>query len=139
MTPTGSPVASVVARIDGRKVTPGRVPLWRVDLGRAVLVVTATDEAGNTTTVRRVFRVRTSLAAVRTLVQRFADAGSVPRKVEVRVLAKLRQAANHARRDRDRQAVAALRGARKAAGGIKVAAHRKVVRGDLGVIIRRLR
>jgi hypothetical protein len=89
--------------------------------------------------VRVPLTVKTSIAVVRTLVQRFADDGSMTRKVEARILGKLRQAATLVRRDRDRQAVAALRDAQRLAGQIRVAAHRAVVKGDLGAIIRPLR
>ncbi|MFC5729434.1 MULTISPECIES: ThuA domain-containing protein [Nocardioides] len=138
-TPTGSPVDRVVATIGHRTVGQGRLELWRFPVGGNVLTVTATDEAGNSTTVRVRFRVTTSIAAVRTLVQRFADQGSMNRRVERRILAHLATAARLDRRGRDRQAAAALVRARDVAGRIRVPVHRRVVRSDLAILIRRLR
>jgi regulation of enolase protein 1 (concanavalin A-like superfamily) len=138
-TATGAPVDGVVATIGGRTVAKGRLEVWRLPLGRNVLTVKVTDEAGNSTTVRVAFRVDTSIAAVRTLVQRFADQGSMSRTVERRILAQLGTAAQLVRRGRDRQAATALVRARELAAGIRVAAHRDVVRDDLTVLVRRLR
>ncbi|MBR7742015.1 PQQ-dependent sugar dehydrogenase [Phycicoccus sp. BSK3Z-2] len=104
-----SGVAEVTATLDGEPAE-GPLALWRLDLGEHVLVVTATDEAGHTTSETVTFTVTTSLTELRALVERFADDGAVTTKGERQLVKKLDQADKHAGAGRDAAAIAQLRG-----------------------------
>jgi hypothetical protein len=72
----GSGVEEVTATLDGEPLESGeRVSLWLLDLGDHQLEVTATDRAGNETVRRITFTTVTSPADLRTLLDRFRQAG----------------------------------------------------------------
>ncbi|WP_193607977.1 ThuA domain-containing protein [Nocardioides lijunqiniae] len=136
--PTGDAVRSVTATLDGKAVRAGRVDLSRLRLGSHTLVVRAVDVRGNTTTVRVAFRVRTSIADVKGLVNRAAKAGAMGKALRNELVAGLNRARQLERR-RPALAAAQLREVRRDAGRIRSASVRALVRQDLAVLIRGLR
>ncbi|MDP3893240.1 MAG: hypothetical protein Q8Q44_18540, partial [Nocardioides sp.] len=138
VTPTGSPVATVTALLDGSPVQQGRLDLSTLSLGAHRLVVTATDEAGNSTTESVRFTVRSTPADVRKLVKRFAKDGSMTKVVRKDLVRGLTRAQRLAQR-KPQAAVAELRQVRKVAKQIRKKSHRKLVRKDVKVLIRGLK
>ncbi|WP_418058821.1 hypothetical protein [Pimelobacter simplex] len=138
-TPTGSPVTSVVARLDGRPVVRGAVDLWRIPLGTHTLVVTATDAAGNHSTAQVRFRVTTSTKAVKKLVKRFAAEKSMSAATRRNLVTNLDAAIRAEKRGARKPAAAAVKKAIKAAGKVSGAQQRKVLRADLRAVVAGLR
>ncbi|MDQ0382069.1 PQQ-dependent sugar dehydrogenase [Amycolatopsis thermophila] len=92
-----SGVAAVTATVDGQPAEPGKpLELWRLPLGAHRLAVTVTDQAGLTTTRTVAFTTGTSFGDVRTLVDRFRDAGLVTRTGAMQLHNALDQAQKHA-------------------------------------------
>ena len=71
-------VATVVATLDGAPLDLA-VPLelWRLDLGQHTVVVTATDPAGNSTTMTYRFYLKTSLRDMDIMLRNFEASGIV--------------------------------------------------------------
>ena len=136
--PTGDPVRSVTARLDGDAVRAGRLDLARLDLGRHSLVVTATDAAGNETTVTIRFAIDTSFTDAKRLVKRFAEAGSMTKAVRNQLLAGLNRAESLAPR-KPARAIEELREVRRDIDGVRNARHREILDGDVVALIRDLR
>ncbi|GGC13513.1 PQQ-dependent sugar dehydrogenase [Cellulomonas carbonis] len=103
-----SGVAELTATLDGEAVEPGTLDLWTVALGEHVLVVTATDEAGNVTEQSVTFTVTTSFADLAAHVGRLAADGTLTQGESRQLSALLRQAERHADAGRTTQAVSAL-------------------------------
>lgn len=101
-------VASVVTELDGEAVEPGDLGLWQLDLGEHRLVVTATDEAGNTATTNVTFAVTTSLEDLRAHVDRLASEGGLSGNDKARLWVYLAQAERHVDAGRVGQAIVAL-------------------------------
>lgn len=135
--PTGDAVQSVVARLDGAVVQAGTLDLSRLALGGHTLVVTATDVAGNVTTVTIRFRIKTSYTDVKRLVKRFAEAGSMTTAVKNELLGGINRAEELAPR-RPAQAVQELREVRRDVGKVRNARHRSILTEDVTALIREL-
>jgi hypothetical protein len=136
-TPTGHPVRSVTARLDGGAVTAGRLDLSALSLGRHTLVVTATDSAGNVTTRTLRFTVSTSFTDVKRLVKRFAKDGSMTKAVRAEVLDGLVRAQTLAKKTPARS-VEVLREVLRDLGDVRDDEHRQILRKDVRALIREL-
>jgi hypothetical protein len=135
--PTGDPVESVTARLDGVAVPAGELDLSRLSLGEHTLVVTALDDGGNVTTSRVVFTVGTSFADVKRLVMRFAEAGSMTGKLRDELLRRLDRAERHAGKN-PALAREALRDVRRGLAKVSNAAHREILVSDVDALIAEL-
>jgi glucose/arabinose dehydrogenase/PKD repeat protein len=131
-------VASLIAALDGRTVQPGALVLSTLTLGDHVLVVTAEDAAGNTTTQRVAFTVRTSFADVQELILRFADDGIITLKVRRALEGELDDAATAAARGNERKAVRHLEEFKKLTREIRNASVRAVLNRDADALIAQL-
>ncbi|MEU3270998.1 ThuA domain-containing protein [Saccharomonospora sp. NPDC006951] len=89
-TDEGSGVASSKATLDGKPLDNGAVlALHTLDLGEHELVVTAADEAGNTTEKALTFTVTTSTADLRALISGFTGEGDIKKPVAIALRASL--------------------------------------------------
>jgi arabinoxylan arabinofuranohydrolase len=71
-----SGVAGTMATLEGAAIVSGaQLRLWQLDLGEHVLIVTATDGAGNETARRVAFTVTTSVTDLNALIDRFRAEG----------------------------------------------------------------
>lgn len=104
-TDAGSGVASTSVELDGEELT-GPVDLWTLDLGEHTLVVTATDEAGHTTTQTLTFTTTTSLEDLAAHLERLQ--GELPAKEHKQLSTFLSQAVRHTDAGRAGQAADAL-------------------------------
>jgi cytochrome c len=104
-----SGVAEVTATLDGEPVEQGALALHTLDLGDHELVVTASDEAGNTTEHKVTFAVTTSLADLRVLVDRFEAEGRIERPTADQLRSQLNTATAQQERGSDRAAAMVMR------------------------------
>lgn len=107
------PTATVVATIDGQPLDLS-VPLelWQLDLGQHVVVVTATDESGGSTTETFRFYLKTSLRDLDIMLQNFEASGLVDPVDVVALRNTLFQVRALEARGNDSGAVILLRGMR---------------------------
>lgn len=103
-----SGVADVAAELDGEVIESGDLDLWLLDLGEHELVVTASDEAGNTATTVTTFVITTSVADLDAHVERLLGEGALSNKEKATLSAFLSQARLHLEAGRTAQAIGAL-------------------------------
>jgi hypothetical protein len=84
-----SAVSEVVVELDGQVVTDDEIDLAGVALGQHTLTVTATDAAGNVASDSVTFTVEATLASLRGLVERYAEAGLISPETAATLLERL--------------------------------------------------
>ncbi len=73
---SGVDSAATTVTLDGESVQQGStIPLYTLTLGSHTYIVTASDLAGNTSSLTIQFRTTTSIASMKSLVERFKNAG----------------------------------------------------------------
>ncbi|WP_324649853.1 PQQ-dependent sugar dehydrogenase [Georgenia sp. H159] len=101
-------VASISATLDGAEITSGALDLSTLALGEHELVVTAVDEAGNSTEETVHFSTTTSIADLRVHLERTIAEGELRTSEAKRLSTFLAQAERHLEAGREAQAGAAL-------------------------------
>lgn len=127
------------ATLDGRPVRAGEVPLWSLRPGSHVLVVTASDGAGNRASASVTFRVVRTKASLRKVVKAMAGERLLRPKVAKRMLKLERKSTRAERSGRDARARVALRGInRLAAAKVKDPQVRAALRAQVAWRLGRL-
>jgi hypothetical protein len=136
----GSGVASVTATLDGAPMEPGaELVLADLFLGLHDLVVTATDQVGNTSTQRVTFATATSFVDMAELVRRYEEAGFVSASRADELVDQLDRASREAIKGRNSKAISALQQFRSLADRSVTDDHaRTVLHRDADAMIVRL-
>jgi len=136
--PTGDEVTRVVATLDGKLVEAGKVDLTQLTLGRHVVKVTAVDARGNRTVESVAFRVGTSVADVKRIVNRAEKDGAMTKVVRRDLIAGLTRANTFTEKGRTALAREQLLEVRRLALRIEDKRTRQVVRKDIAMLVRQL-
>ncbi len=75
---SGVDASKTTITLDGQTLEQGKtIALYSLTLGSHTLIVTATDQAGNESSVKALFQVKTSLPSLQSLVALFTSSGSI--------------------------------------------------------------